>query len=372
MSTIYLRGATYFIGIPSRSRGWIKRTTGTLDKSLARSMSRMVDDLGPRGRRAWDLLEAVESKRLAVAQLYDAYSMGRLDLLREQLEDVDLEPQVSDWLKVIASHMAPDTLDHYELYVRSLIQVGKRFPRSALTHERLVHWLASRKVGRSTKRKYHAALSGFCEYLKDIGVLQRNPMREVKAPAPAPARMRYLGQADVQRLIDVQPHPYNVLSAVLHGTGMEVSVALSLKRRDVDHDRREVRAKGTKTRTRDRIARVAEWAWPMVERHISLLTPNAPLFPGINRWTASDKHREACKALEIEAYQLKDARHTYAVKAIRAGAPFEVVARQLGHADITMAVRVYGRFKPTEQEMAHWERIAAVQDASTTGVIAGV
>lgn len=196
--------------------------------------------------------------------------------------------------------------------------------------------------------------------------MARNPMRDVKAPAPAPARMRSLDQSDVQRLIQAQPHPYSVLSALLHGTGIEVSVALSLKRRDVDVSRREIRARGTKTAARDRIAKVAEWAWPAVERYVGLLTPNAPLFPGINRWTASDKHREACEALDIEDYQLKDSRHTYAVRAIRAGASFEVVARQLGHADTTMVVRVYGRFKPTEQEMTAWERIAAAQDTART------
>lgn len=364
MSTVYRRGNTYFIGVPSRAGKWIKRTTGTVDKGLAKAMARMIDDLGPRGKRAWDLLDAVAIGSLKVSELYDAFSCGQLDQLRERIHDVDLEAQVAEWLKAIESNVAPETLEHYKLYVRSLIQDGKPFPRSGLTHERLVQWLASRKVGRSTKRKYHAALSGFCEYLKDIGVLARNPMRDVKAPAPAPARMRHLDQPDVQRLIEAQPHPYGVLSALLHSTGMEVSVALGLKRRDVDTSRREIRARGTKTAARDRIAKVAEWAWPMIERHVSLLTPNALLFPGLNRWTASDKHREACKALEIEDYQLKDSRHTYAVRAIRAGAPFEVIARQLGHADTTMVVRVYGRFKPTEQEMTEWERIAAAQDVT--------
>ena len=154
-----------------------------------------------------------------------------------------------------------------------------------------------------------------------------------------------------------------MLSALLHGTGMEVSVALGLKRRDIDETERRVRARGTKTHSRDRLAIIAEWAWPMVKEHISLLTPNAPLFPGINRWTASDKHRAACKALGIEDYQLKDSRHTYAVRAIRAGASFELVARQLGHADTTMVVRVYGRYRPTAEEMTAWEERAAQQDA---------
>ena len=47
-----------------------------------------------------------------------------------------------------------------------------------------------------------------------------------------------------------------------------------------------------------------------------------------------------------------------------AGAPFEVVAAQLGHANISMVVKVYGRFRPNEDEMTRWERIAEVQDAA--------
>lgn len=78
--------------------------------------------------------------------------------------------------------------------------------------------------------------------------------------------------------------------------------------------------------------------------------------------TLSDKHRAACVVAGIEDYQLRDSRHTYAVRAIRAGAPFEVVARQLGHADTTMVVRVYGRFAPTAQEMRAWHDVAAQLD----------
>jgi len=362
MSTVFLRGSTFYVGVPTRS-GWCKRSTGTRDKNLARAMARMMDDLGPRGKRTWVFLDALAGNTLSVADLYDAYSTGDLDGLRARMQDVDLEAYVARWLQATGSRVVQDTIDHYALYVRSLIRAEQRFPRSGLTHERLVQWLASRSVGGSTKRKYHAAMSSFCEYLKDVGILQRNPMRDIKAPPPSPARMRYLEHSDVLRLIEAQEYPYSVLSALLHGTGIEVSVALSLKKRDVDLMRREIRARGTKTDTRDRIARVTEWAWPIVEKHVALLTPNAPLFPRINRWTASDKHREACKVLEIEDYQLKDSRHTYAVRAIRAGAPFEVVAQQLGHANTTMVVRVYGRFKPSEQEMTDWERIAAAQDA---------
>jgi integrase len=61
---------------------------------------------------------------------------------------------------------------------------------------------------------------------------------------------------------------------------------------------------------------------------------------------------------------MHDARHTFAVRAIRAGAPFEFVAAQLGHGSTQMVISVYGRFKPSESEMTDWERIARVQDES--------
>jgi integrase len=47
----------------------------------------------------------------------------------------------------------------------------------------------------------------------------------------------------------------------------------------------------------------------------------------------------------------------------RTGAPFELIARQLGHRDVTMVAKVYGRFKPDTEERDRWERIAAARDA---------
>jgi hypothetical protein len=51
----------------------------------------------------------------------------------------------------------------------------------------------------------------------------------------------------------------------------------------------------------------------------------------------------------------------------RAGAPFEVIARQLGHRDVAMVAKVYGRFKPDTEERDRWERIASDRDAEKWG-----
>ena len=61
----------------------------------------------------------------------------------------------------------------------------------------------------------------------------------------------------------------------------------------------------------------------------------------------------------------------------RAGAPFELIARQLGQRDVAMVAKVYGRFKPDTEERDRWEKIAAARDAEkwptsgTTGGAAG-
>ena len=50
------------------------------------------------------------------------------------------------------------------------------------------------------------------------------------------------------------------------------------------------------------------------------------------------------------------------LRSIRAGTPYELVARQLGHADIAMVAKVYGRFAPRSDERDRWEKIAATLD----------
>jgi hypothetical protein len=49
---------------------------------------------------------------------------------------------------------------------------------------------------------------------------------------------------------------------------------------------------GRKAWTRDRIARVADWAWPCVEAHLATVLPGERIFRGVDRYQATDVHRE--------------------------------------------------------------------------------
>jgi integrase len=347
------------------SSGWKKRTTGTKDPTTARKMQRMVDEL--RDARAFDVLDAIGAKSLSVPATWDLYRVGGVAAIRTRLADVDLLTKRAGWLAEVRSHASEDTAQHYAHYL-STFAAGGIMPRSVVTAERLRGFLAGLQRSSGTRRKYHAGLSSFFAYCVAVGTLERNPLADVKPPAPGKPRDRHLSARDAKRLADAQPSPYRELSALLAGSGIEVGVALALRVRDVDVAHREIRARGTKTHNRDRIARVAEWAWEYVQRAIGGKTPDAHVFGTIaDRWAAQDQHTAACKALGITDYTMRDARHTWAVRMARAGTPIEQISKQLGHKDAAMALKVYGVYTPTQRERDHWEQIATAKDHAEAG-----
>ena len=127
------------------------------------------------------------------------------------------------------------------------------------------------------------------------------------------------------------------------------------------------RCRAPKRHSRHRVMRVAEWAWPRFTDALSHRLPDAPLFPGVDRRNTGDYHRGRLKALELSHHRRTDARHVYSIRAVRAGVPYELVARQLGHADVAMVAKVHGRFAPGHQDRERWEKIADARDREELG-----
>jgi integrase len=139
---------------------------------------------------------------------------------------------------------------------------------------------------------------------------------------------------------------------------------MRLTRADVMTSEHEIRAAGTKAYSRDRMCRVADWAWPALEAHSKHMLPTARLFPADwTRWTVSDWHRQTLKRLGLaQVYPLHCARDHWAVRALRASAPVAVVQQQLGHSSPMLTLTKYGRFIPTAADRNEWERRATEHD----------
>jgi len=375
----------WFVYFPTRT-GWVQRSTGTSHKATAQAMERMLIALGPRGKRDWEVLDAVLAEEITLGALFDAWQRDDLDGLRARLKDVDLTEYLGPWQAWLGDRITPDTMSHYLAYLRTLMPEGVPFWRSAFMGPTVARWLATRtslvlkrekaahgsrrrpdaaarSISGGTRRKYLAAAQSFAKYLLEVGVLTNNPLRDVSPPPPADPRCHFLELPDVQRVVDGAAQPLRAIYALAYGAGLEVSAILRLVDADVDAGARQVRARGTKAWTRDRLARVADWAWPFVAEHLSTVLPGERVFRGVDRWGVGEAHRHRLRALGLEGYRLHDARHHWAVRMARAGAPFELIARQLGHRDVAMVAKVYGRFKPDTEERDRWERIAAGRDA---------
>jgi integrase len=107
---------------------------------------------------------------------------------------------------------------------------------------------------------------------------------------------------------------------------------------------------GTKTETRDRHdALIESWARPYLTKHLKGKLPASRLWTGISRYQAHWHHKGACEALGIKDYTLRDARHSWAVRARKQGRSFEAIAEQLGNT-VYQVSTVYAAFKLTLDE----------------------
>ena len=158
----------------------------------------MVDSLGSRGSRRWNILGAVTDGRLSLAEVWDAYSRNELDGLADRLSDVDLSALVEEFATSHATRVSPAHAKLAKAYIREAIPQGRRFARTQFTPSFLARFLDGlavaakdrRALASGTRLKYHAALSLFARWLAQHGHVAENPMRRVERPRAASPRNR--------------------------------------------------------------------------------------------------------------------------------------------------------------------------------------
>lgn len=378
MSAAYRRGKSgnVSIRIPTPDGKGVIRSTGTAEADFVEEYQAAVKWL--KRVKAWDVLAAIVDGRVSLDDARTAWAGGaQLDRLRARLDDVDLTQHIAGWQDALrvrfgqkgvrhAETHALTTPAHYLSQLRTLMPEGQPFGRSRLTAATITAWLAGLAVKPATALRYWAAVSSFAGYLVRVGVLERNVVKDVPAPRPGPPRMRYLTLAETERYLARLPMPWRAASALAHASGMELSALARLRRRDVDLKGATAHAHGTKRATRDRVVHVDAWALPVLAEACAGLLPDAYVFPRLRtepgRAAFRNAHHAACEATGVADYRVHDARHSYAVRYVAAGASAEFVAAQLGHSGTGMVTRVYGRFTPTAADAARYQAMAQARD----------
>lgn len=338
----FRRGKFWSLYVPRQSGGVVQRACGTTDAKLARAMGRMIDTLAD--QRRWDVLVAIDAKTITVGEAYDAFVMNGLDALLARAQATTLDTYRAQWLATLTQ--APRTQAAYRQKIEALVADGMR--SSELTAGWITDTIAALPHSPGTKKQYLHVLSLFLDYLVGHRVLASNPVHQrglVRRPKNNKPRKLWKDAADDLRLVNAAPEPFRSYFALVHGSGAERDAALAMRRRDVDTKTWLLHIPGTKTETRDRTGVPLEaWAQPIVAAHCTGLLPDAPLFPGLDSRSVNRAHQEARTAAKLDGYQLRDARHSYAIRALLRGEPLWKVSKWLGHANMAITAKVYAQF----------------------------
>ena len=76
----------------------------------------------------------------------------------------------------------------------------------------------------------------------------------------------------------------------------------------------------------------------------------------------SRRFKAAAKRAGLPVIRLHDTRHSYATAALAAGVPVKVLSQRLGHADVTVTLRIYAHVMPGDDEAAAAQAAAVLGD----------
>jgi integrase len=347
----------------------------TSDPKTADEICAMRNALQNRGEFA--LIDGLVDRTISALALLVEYRRDpMLGEAKKAIEDVDLDPLVSEWYASLLNDGIASA-DRYIEQVRRLIAQGEAFPRSAFAKQTIRRHLDSLRVSGSTRNRHRAGIRQFARWLVDRDILETNPVSDVRSSSENTHRMRYLTPSEVRMHNAALPEPYRALEAIMAGTGMEWGAIVrtvnpstgeertpGLRRRDIDVKAKTIQAHGGKNRWRNRKCHVTElWTWPIILDYAKGFLPNALLFG-----EAVDFHRDALgihhaasEAVHLEYSTLHDHRHSYAYATLSRGMPPILVARQLGHQDASMVNKNYGDFIPRGHE---YERYLSVESGT--------
>jgi site-specific recombinase XerC len=387
----------WFITLTTKEGTYPRISSGTRDKDTAIAMQDMLTALARRGSRQWDLIDWLVEKNPAtgraypgrVERLFDHYP-DQLEQLRiaiaeegddakraaaaaaEHAKNVAFTDAINRWdrdldVRLKAGHLSGETVKHYRRQVNWLFPKDESGARRIVARDTLTSAFLKERLdavpGSSTnKRRHTAGWNSLFTFLVDAGELERNPLDGVKKPKNNKTqRPRIERLEDVIRFVNTFPSgPHRAAAAFQEGAGVEMQAMLNTRRRDiVDVDHRVMWAHGAKNDHRDRQVIVDDWAFKIILAYVKA-TPmhdDALLFGDITE----DSHRAMwyeirdtlrARGVAIPAnYKPHSCRNTFAVRGLKTGRDPVLLSRNLGHADTSELLRLYGKFVPTITDM---------------------
>ena len=225
-----------------------------------------------------------------------------------------------------------------------------------------------------TIRSSMAEVRQFFEFVVKKGYVNKSPVPGVDLSGVGKKRKgkRQLHLAEAQRLTDYcLEHPNHRSAAILFGVmlGMRAGEVIGLNGRDIDLQNNLVYIHDAKTPTGNRTLEIPDVMLSMLRRLMKKVGPDEPVFRKrsgrLGRCWPRDAVRRACKALGLPIIAFHGLRGTHSSIAHLGGATSELVAKQLGHANIRVTREAYTRRGVVESADAQKASSALISNPRT-------
>ncbi len=276
---------------------------------------------------------------------------------KPEVEDPYLRDFFEEYMAYYKANRRPNSVDRHGYAWVSVEPAFGHMRLSEITPRKIERYRQNRQgIGRSnvTINRELAFLRNVFSMAVRWGQAETNPVKEVKLSREDNSRMRFLTDAEEERLLaECKPHIYRVVVAGIH-TGFRKGELLSLKWGNVNFDQRLISVEaGYAKNGEPRSVPMTRRLTTMLEE-IRVDDPSAPVFLnslGKPYREVKRSFNSAVKRARIEDFVFHDLRHTFASRLVMAGVDLTTVKELMGHKTLSMTMR-YAHLSPEHRRAA--------------------
>lgn len=210
-------------------------------------------------------------------------------------------------------------------------------------------YLATRAgVKGPTRNRELSALSSMFRHAQDLGLVRRNPTKDVRRAAEPQAPLPLVPLQDQHRLVAAAAKPYRLLLMLGLETGMRLGEMLRLEWRDVDLAAGTLLVRETKNK-RPRVLALTQRLHGVLEQCArdrvrplhgpDLVLEGARLADGSLAKAWRRAFKDAAASIGRPELRIHDLRHLTAINLVRAGMDLPTVQAFLGHRSLVSTLR---------------------------------
>lgn len=246
------------------------------------------------------------------------------------------DPYTNFILALNAAGASESTIKLYSFAVKDFLNFIKKDPKE-VTSEDLNKWIIHllerkgkvknsedlRRARNVTIRSYVIAVRRF---LKWLGVNVRPTLPKIRRREP-----KVIDEQYVERILSVcRSLKYKVILSLMLDTGLRSKELLSLKKGDIDLEKRMIIVRNTKN-GEERVVFFTERTANLLKKYLSKVNGESVFDISYQALYKAIKRIGKKIGVELRPHLL---RHTFATIAIKKGMPLPIVQRLLGHKDI--------------------------------------